>query len=161
MSFGVAWMIGKRKLDKAVTLIAGDTEIAGDLRFSDQLYLNGRIRGNLEADDAGDATVVISEEGSVTGDIRVPNVIISGRVEGDVYAAGRVELTAKARVKGNVYYKLMEMELGALVDGLLLHHESTTTAVSTHPGGRLLASDAETDELRRLSKAEPARIAGA
>jgi len=154
-------MIGKRKMDKAVTLIAGDTEIAGDLRFSGQLYLNGSIKGTLLADDAGDATVVISEEGSVTGDIRVPNIIISGRVEGDVFAAGRVELTASARVKGNVYYQLMEMELGALVDGLLLHHEGATEGVSNPPVPRLVASDTGIDGPQTLPQAEPVSVASA
>lgn len=154
-------MMGKRKMDKAVTLIAGDTEITGDLRFSGQLYLNGSIKGALLADDAGDATVVISEEGSVMGDIRVPNIIISGRVEGDVFAAGRVELTARARVKGNVYYQLMEMELGALVDGLLLHHEGATGGVSHPPAPRLVASDTDIDGQQTLPEAEPVSVASA
>jgi len=51
-------------------------------------------------------------------------VVINGTVEGNVYASARVELAAKARVKGNVYYQLIEMQLGAMVDGQLLHEDS-------------------------------------
>ncbi|MEZ5561206.1 MAG: polymer-forming cytoskeletal protein [Pseudomonadales bacterium] len=113
--------MARNKRDAGVTLIAPGTEVTGDIRFRDQLFVNGRVSGNLLAD--GEATVVISEEGEVAGEIRVPNVVINGQVEGNVYAAARVELAARARVKGNVYYKLIEMQLGAMVDGQLLHDE--------------------------------------
>lgn len=129
-------MLGKRKLDGSVTLVAAGTEIIGNLRFGHQLYLNGRVDGDVTATEGSDATVVISETGSVRGDIRVPNVVISGRVEGNVFAVGRVELAAKAQVRGNVHYRLMEMQLGALVEGQLLHHDSAVDrndATATSP----------------------------
>ena len=83
-----------------------------------------------EGDDK--ATVIISDEGAVTGEIRVPNVVINGQVEGNVYATTRVELAANARVKGNVYYQLIEMQLGAMVDGQLLHDQEPGAA-KVHP----------------------------
>jgi cytoskeletal protein CcmA (bactofilin family) len=113
----------KRKIDLAVTLIATGTEISGDLRFSHQLYLNGHVTGDIVAVDGDDATVVISESGRVTGDIRARNVIVGGQVQGNVFAGGRVELASSARVRGDVHYRLMEMQLGATVDGRMLHHE--------------------------------------
>jgi cytoskeletal protein CcmA (bactofilin family) len=116
-------MLGKGKQDDVVTLISRGSEVVGNLRFTNQLYLNGRVDGDIGAADHEDATIVVSETGNVLGDIHVPNVVISGQVEGNVYAAGRVELTATARVRGNVHYRLMEMQLGALVEGQLLHHE--------------------------------------
>lgn len=116
------------KAQRGVTLIAPGTQVVGDVRFKDQLYVNGHVDGNVlsaEGVSGGEssATVVISEEGSVTGEIRVPHVVINGTVDGNVYATARVELAAKARVKGNVYYQLIEMQLGARVDGQLLHEE--------------------------------------
>jgi len=123
-------MLGRGKLDQSVTLIAVGTTIVGDLCFSHQLYLNGRVDGDLTAVDGADATVVVSETGSVRGDIRVPNVVISGRVEGNVFAAGRVELAGTAQVRGNVHYRLMEMQLGAQVEGQLLHHDSAARSAS-------------------------------
>ena len=60
----------------------------------------------------------------MTGEIRVPNVVVNGRVEGNVYALDRMELARHAEVKGNVYYKLIEMQLGAMVDGQLVHDET-------------------------------------
>jgi cytoskeletal protein CcmA (bactofilin family) len=121
------------KLEKGVTLIAPNTAVVGDIRFKDQLYVNGHVEGNvLSAEEGGAATVIISEEGSVKGEIRVPNVVINGEVEGNVYASDRVELAARARVKGNVYYELIEMQLGAMVDGQLLHEQAGDSA-KVHP----------------------------
>ncbi|MGE0623580.1 MAG: polymer-forming cytoskeletal protein [Pseudomonadales bacterium] len=110
--------------EKGVTLIAAHTEVSGDVHFVNQLYINGHIRGNVTADADSEATVVVSDEGSVTGEIRVPNVVVNGRVEGNVYATKRMELAQNAEVKGNVYYKLIEMQLGAMVDGQLVHDET-------------------------------------
>lgn len=124
----------KSRMEKGVTLVAAHTEIAGDIRFEDQLFINGRVNGNVTADEGGQATVVISEEGAVCGEIRVPNVVINGRIEGNVYATARLELAAQAQVKGNVYYKLIEMQLGAMVDGQLLHDDSLgASKPNVHP----------------------------
>lgn len=110
--------------ENGVTLIAANTEVSGDVHFVNQLYINGHIKGNVTADTGSDATVVVSEEGSVAGEIRVPNVVVNGSVEGNVYATKRMELAQNAEVKGNVYYKLIEMQLGAMVDGQLVHDET-------------------------------------
>ncbi len=127
--------MARNKMAKGVTLIAANTTIVGDVKFDDQLYINGHVEGNVVAEDGTDATVVVSEEGSVSGEIRVPNVVVNGRVEGNVYATVRMELATKAQVKGNVYYELIEMQLGAMVDGQLVHDEtmkSHTTTPNVH-----------------------------
>jgi len=115
--------MARNKVGKGVTLVAEGTEVKGDIHFRDQLVVNGLVTGNLFASSDAEATVMISDEGAVRGEIHVPNVVINGQIEGDVYASARVELAAKARVKGNVYYKLIEMQLGAMVDGQLVHDE--------------------------------------
>ena len=115
--------MARKKMGKGVTLIAPDTEVVGDIKFADELYVSGRVTGNLLA-DKDNATAVISQEGRVTGEVRVPNVVIDGLIEGDVYASHKVELAAQAKVLGNLYYNLIEMTLGAMVDGQLVHEEN-------------------------------------
>ncbi len=119
--------MARQKFDKGVTLIAPHTEVVGDINFSDQLYVAGKVSGNVVA-SSEKATLVVSEEGCVAGEVRVPNIIINGLIEGNVYASNKVELAPQAKVKGNLYYKLIEMQLGALVDGQLVHEETTPEA---------------------------------
>ncbi len=123
--------MARKGVDKGVTLIASHTEIIGDIKFADQLFVSGRVTGNVLADHEN-ATVVISEEGFVCGEVRVPNVVINGLIEGDVYARSKVELAANARVQGNLYYKLIEMQLGATVDGQLVHEEEPGATGNVH-----------------------------
>lgn len=108
-------------ISKGATLIAANTRIEGDIHFSDQLLVNGEIHGNVCAESESDAGLTVSAKGSVSGEIRVPNVVINGRVAGDIYASKHVELAAEARVEGNVYYHLIEMVMGARVDGSLVY----------------------------------------
>ena len=118
-------------IDKGVTLVAAHTEVIGDIKFTDQLYISGKVNGNVIADHEK-ATVVISDEGCVAGEVRVPNVIINGLIEGNVFASNKVELAAQAKVRGNLHYNLIEMQLGAMVDGQLLH-EVEDASGNVHP----------------------------
>jgi cytoskeletal protein CcmA (bactofilin family) len=145
--------MARNKIEKGVTLVAANTEITGDVKFEDQLYINGRVNGNVLADAQSNATVVVSEEGSVSGEIRVPNVVINGSVDGNIYASARMELATKAQVKGNVYYTLIEMQLGAMVDGQLLHDdELAAEGKNVHP---LRADQKNPTELPAGLKGEP------
>jgi cytoskeletal protein CcmA (bactofilin family) len=63
----------------------------------------------------------ISVEGLVEGDVRAPRIVIDGEVIGDVHASEHLELGARARVRGNLYYGLMEMAMGAQIEGSLCH----------------------------------------
>jgi len=110
--------------DNITTLFSKATEITGDLHFSGVLEIEGKIRGNIYADDDSSAEVRIRESGLVQGEIKVPSVIINGLVEGDVHSTQHLELAAKARVVGNVYYHLIEMVMGSEVNGSLCHRSS-------------------------------------
>lgn len=107
--------------ESGITLIANNCEVSGDLHFSDQLQINGTVKGNIFAVEGSKAVVTVSEKGRVKGEIRAPNVIINGKVYGDVYSDKHIELAAKAEIKGNVYYNLIEMVMGSRVDGNLVH----------------------------------------
>ena len=130
-------MMSKRpvtKMGKGATLIAENTAVLGDVRFSDQLYVNGHIEGNVVAEAGTEATLMISDVGSIKGQINAPFVVVNGRVEGDVHAGTRVELAPQARISGNVYYTLIEMQLGAMVDGQLVHVRNEADVKSNvHP----------------------------
>jgi cytoskeletal protein CcmA (bactofilin family) len=105
----------------AHTLVSCATEIVGDVHFTGELIVEGKIKGNIYADDNSDALIRVVDTGSVEGEICVPSVVINGLVQGDVRSAKHVELAAKAVVMGNVYYNLIEMVMGSEVNGNLMH----------------------------------------
>lgn len=117
-------MFGKRKKIKASkidSLIGRQSELFGDVRFSGWLHVDGTVKGNVVADDDSSSVLTLSEHGTIEGEVRVPNVVLNGVVLGDVHARNQIELAANARIKGNVYYHLIEMAMGAEVNGNLVH----------------------------------------
>ena len=103
------------------TLIGHRTEIHGDVRFSARLHLEGTLKGNVIADENTQSVLTLTREGMIEGDVRVPNVILDGVVVGDIHANDYIELMANARITGNVYYGLIEIAVGAELNGNLIH----------------------------------------
>lgn len=102
------------------TLIGQGVRVEGDIDFLGGMHLDGAIAGNVRSNAAPGSTLSVSETGSIEGSVEVPNVILQGRVRGDIRAAERVVLGATARVEGDVYYGVIEMTLGAQIMGKLV-----------------------------------------
>lgn len=104
-------------------LIGSGTIIEGNITFSGGLRVDGHVRGNVMAVDGKPGTLVLSEQAQIEGEIRVSHVVINGTVAGPVHAAEYVELQSKANVTGDVYYKTLEMQLGAVIQGRLVYQD--------------------------------------
>lgn len=114
------------------TLVGRNSEIHGDVQFSGGLHVDGNIHGNVTAGDGGESVLSLSQHGLIKGEIRVPHVTINGTVEGNVYASQRLELGAEARVTGDVQYNLIEMAVGATVDGKMVHKPAGPVLALSH-----------------------------
>lgn len=106
------------------SLIGTETSIVGDLTFAGGLRVDGRVRGNVFESEGQPGTLVLSEQGRIEGVIRVSHVVVNGTVLGPVHAGEYVELQGKSRVTGDVFYKTLEMHVGAIVEGKLVHREN-------------------------------------
>jgi cytoskeletal protein CcmA (bactofilin family) len=124
----------KSKPQRIDTLIGAGTRIIGDVHFSGGFHVDGHIKGNVDAPPDSGASLSVSDAGVVEGSVAVPNVILNGTVKGDILAHDRVELGATARVTGNVYYGLIEMEMGAEINGKLIHEPRKPGGAAAKPG---------------------------
>lgn len=102
-------------------LIGAGTTIEGNITFSGGLRMDGHVRGNVLAAEEKPGTLVLSEQARIEGEIRVSHVVINGTVVGPVHAIEYLELQTKANVTGDVYYRTLEMHLGAVVQGRLVY----------------------------------------
>lgn len=102
-------------------LIGAGTLIEGNITFSGGLRVDGHVRGNVSAAEGKPGTLVLSEEARIEGEIRVSHVVINGTVAGSVHAIEYMELQTKSNVTGDVYYRAIEVHLGAVVQGRLVH----------------------------------------
>ena len=94
--------------------------IGGDLNFSGGLRMDGQVNGNVIATPGKPSTLVLSEHARVNGEISVTHLVINGTISGSVSASDYLELQSKAKVTGDVHYKTMEIQLGAIVEGRLV-----------------------------------------
>ena len=118
----------KEKVSKPVetidTLIGAGSVLQGDLEFTGGLRVDGHIKGHVSAQDSSNGTLVLSESGVIEGDIKVPHVVINGTVKGNIASSGHVELQSNANISGDIHYKAVEMELGAVLNGSLVSDAS-------------------------------------
>ena len=111
------------------SLIGAGTTVDGDVTFSGGLRVDGAVHGKVATVDNQPATLVVSEEAKIEGEVHVSHVVINGAVSGPVHANDYLELQAKARVNGDVTYRTLEMHVGAVVQGKLVHAEQGSAAI--------------------------------
>jgi cytoskeletal protein CcmA (bactofilin family) len=103
------------------SLIGAGTVIEGDLNFSGGMRIDGQVNGNVVATPGKPSTLVLSELAQINGNVNVTHLVVNGVINGSVSASEYLELQSKAKVTGDLSYDTIEIQLGAVVDGRLLH----------------------------------------
>jgi cytoskeletal protein CcmA (bactofilin family) len=103
------------------SLIGSGTRIEGGITFSGGLRVDGEVRGDVRSAEGPPTTLVVSEQARIEGEVRVAHLVVNGTILGPVHATEFLELQARSRVNGDVHYSALEMHLGAIVEGRLVH----------------------------------------
>jgi cytoskeletal protein CcmA (bactofilin family) len=112
-------MFSRKKQPPIKSLLCAGCRMLGSVQFVDGLRLDGSVQGDVIGLPDAPSILVIAETAEVVGSVTADHIIISGRVLGPVHAREMLELQPKARITGDVTYKLLEMHKGALVEGQL------------------------------------------
>lgn len=91
-----------------------DPELDGELCFKDMLRINGHVAGKVMSERG---TLIVDDAATVDAQIEVGVAIISGVVNGDVFARERVELGRGAVINGNISTPLLSIKPGATFHG--------------------------------------------
>jgi cytoskeletal protein CcmA (bactofilin family) len=139
-------MFGRRKTPRLSgridTLLGRGTSLKGDLEFTGGLHVDGAHHGNVRGlEGSTPATLWVGEPGRVHGNVEVAVAVINGEVVGNVRGSERVVLGAKARVTGDVSYGVIEMTLGARIEGKLVPLASKASAEAASPPESSAESD--------------------
>ncbi len=88
-------------------------EIDGTITGRDELFVEAKVRGkiNLESD------LRVGPNARVEAAVHARNVIVEGTLVGDISADARVELTASAKVDGNIKAPKIVVAEGAMFKG--------------------------------------------
>ncbi|HKD78264.1 MAG TPA: polymer-forming cytoskeletal protein [Candidatus Angelobacter sp.] len=96
--------------------IGKSVSIRGELTGSEDLYLDGEIEGTV---DLRDHSLIIGPNGRIKATISARDLIVHGRVEGNVNATGRVELRKSCTLMGDVATGRIVIEDGAFFKGAI------------------------------------------
>lgn len=96
------------------TVLTADCEFKGAMAFAGELQLHGRLEGTIESEGG---TLTVGEEAMIKGEVKVNDVLVYGKIQGNVYATGRVELRGKAEVYGDIHSNRLAMDDGVVFIG--------------------------------------------
>ena len=99
----------------AATLINEGCKVSGLITGSGHFLINGEIDGDCDVD----GTITLAKNGLWKGTVKASDVIVAGHVEGDIIAAGKVEITDTARITGTVSGEAIAVAEGAVVEGVM------------------------------------------
>jgi cytoskeletal protein CcmA (bactofilin family) len=99
---------------RATACISQGIRIKGDVKGSEDLFIDGHIEGRL---DMGDVSLTVGPNGSVKADISAREVIVRGRVEGKIFGREKVQLWNTGHVYGEVQTQRLSIEEGGTLRG--------------------------------------------
>lgn len=107
-------MMGKNNAEvKISTLIGKDCELTGDFNAQGSARIDGKIDGNVTV--AG--SLLLGAGGSINGNVSAESVLIGGEVIGSINAPEKAELTATAKVLGDIATKVIVIDEHAVFQG--------------------------------------------
>jgi len=101
------------------SFIGSNMNLVGDLTFRDGLRLDGRIEGNVSGAEDEKNLIVLSEHSEIAGRVEAYDAVINGTIKGDLVVTHFLELQSNARILGNIRYRHLRMECGAVLEGKL------------------------------------------
>ncbi len=136
----------KPRSGAADTLITVDTKIKGDISFTGVLFVDGHVKGNITAIDGNHSLLTVGAQGHIEGEVKVPQVVIYGYIKGDVHTSEHLNLQKESRIEGDVFYNLLEMAMGASVNGKLVKKDTARKLLDHKPD---TDTDPEKDDLEK------------
>lgn len=95
--------------------------IKGEISGSEALYVDGRIEGKITMPDS---RVTIGRNGRVDASIKAREVVVMGKVQGNIECSDRVDIRAEGSVTGDISTVRISVEDGAaLKGGIQVHNE--------------------------------------
>jgi cytoskeletal protein CcmA (bactofilin family) len=110
--------------------IGKSVQIKGELTGSEDLYLDGSIEGTV---DLRDHSLIIGPNGKIKAGISARDLVVHGRVEGNITATGRVELRKSCTLIGDVSTQRIVIEDGAFFKGAIDIKENTQNVETRKP----------------------------
>lgn len=131
----------------AKNTLNSDVEIKGHLKFSGELTFEGKLEGEVQTD----GLLNVGESAVINGNVNAENVVVRGKINGNLVAKEKIDLKAKAEIFGDIRAAKLVMEEGVVFVGKTEVNPNKIAPSSTPPAGA-------TARPPELPKVEPAKL---
>lgn len=144
----------KEKQVQISTLIGKGSELAGDFSVQGSARIDGKVNGNVTVT----GTLIVGYTGSISGSVSAKSVVIGGEVLGDVTAPEKAELTATAKVLGDISTSVIIIDENAIIQGKIDMNQATpdkkakSRSVKAARSGRKSAKAAIAEALKEVEE---------
>lgn len=94
------------------TILGENSQYEGTLNIKGSMRIDGELKGSIVAD-----SVVISKKARVIANITAANVVVGGKLEGNIISARLIKLQDQSQVIGDIETERLMIEEGALLQG--------------------------------------------
>jgi cytoskeletal protein CcmA (bactofilin family) len=101
-------------VENAPARIGKTVVIRGEVKGSEDLIVDGRVEGTISLSES---RLTIGPNASVAADLSAKDILVMGRVQGNLVANGRVELRAGCQVEGDIRALRLAVEDNAAFQG--------------------------------------------
>lgn len=101
-------------IENGLARIGKTVVIRGELKGSEDLVVDGQVEGTISLSEG---RLTIGPSANVAADLTAKEVLVQGRLRGNIAASGRVELRAGSTVEGDVHALRLAIEDNAVFRG--------------------------------------------
>jgi len=102
--------------EKKQSMVAEAVAIVGQLNCQDDLSLEGQFKGSIQATNC---TVIVGSNALADGDITAKNLLVKGKVVGEISVSDRIIIAKTGAIIGNLQAARVELENGAKYKGII------------------------------------------
>ena len=129
---------GKARRDQIENVLGRSSLVRGNLSADGAFRIDGWIEGSVESR----SIIVIGESGAVRGNVTASEIIVAGRIIGNVVCSGQLEILATGKIEGDIDAKSVRIETGGLFRGTS-HMKSPVVSTVEEELGEVGARPAE------------------
>jgi cytoskeletal protein CcmA (bactofilin family) len=101
------------KASGSTSLLSKKVNIVGDIQGNEDLHVEGRFKGSINIS----GNIFVGQTGVVEADIEADNIVIQGKIHGNVLARKQLEIQALGELIGDCSAQSIDIKEGAVFEG--------------------------------------------
>lgn len=124
------------------TIIGSSSHFDGKLDSIGIIRVDGVFSGELNIE----GSVIVGESGNIKGNVKANKVTIAGKIEGNIYCDGNLELTSNGKLYGDIQVKAISIEDGAVFQGkcMMINESAPALESGSEADIKLLGDNTDT-----------------